>query len=80
VQKTIVGKRRLVVEHIQTGNMLDVVVDGKDIGLYPRGLIKDFILWLPDPQGVVDVLQTEINRLKEQKEDAKSNKSAGTEN
>jgi hypothetical protein len=50
-------------EHIQTGNMLDVVVDNKDIGLKPRHSMGAEIIWLPNPQGLVDVLQNEIDRL-----------------
>jgi hypothetical protein len=46
---------------VQTGNMLDVVVEGKSLGLKQRS--SDEIIWLPDPDGLRSVLEAEINRL-----------------
>lgn len=46
---------------VQTGNMLDVVIEGKSIGLKQRG--HDDVIWLPDPEGLRDVLAAEIQRL-----------------
>lgn len=50
---------------VQTGNMLDVIVEGKSIGLKQRDSDhrKHEVIWLPEPQGLRDVLTTEINRL-----------------
>lgn len=52
--------------HVQTGNMLDVVIEGKSIGLKQRDSDhrKYEVIWLPDPQALVDVLAAEIKRLK----------------
>lgn len=47
--------------HVQTGNMLDVIVEGKSLGLKQRG--KDEVIWLPDPEGLLAVLSAEIRRL-----------------
>lgn len=47
--------------NVQTGNMLDVVVEGKSIGLKPRG--RDDVWWLPEPEGLQNVLAAEIKRL-----------------
>jgi DNA-binding sugar fermentation-stimulating protein len=51
--------------HIQTGNMLDVIVDGKSLGLKQRDSDhrKYEVIWLPKPEGLRDVLTAEINRL-----------------
>jgi hypothetical protein len=51
--------------HVQTGNMLDLVVEGKSLGLRQRDSDhrKYETIWLPDPQAFVGVLQREINRL-----------------
>lgn len=46
---------------VQTGNMLDVVVDGKSLGLKQRG--SQDVIWLPAPEGLRDVLTAEIQRL-----------------
>lgn len=46
--------------HVQTGNMLDVIVEGKSLGLKKRG--EDDVFWLVDPKGLVDVLSREIQR------------------
>lgn len=50
---------------IQTGNMLDVVVEGKSIGLKQRDSDhrKYEVIWLPKPEGLRDVLGAEIERL-----------------
>ena len=52
--------------HIQTGNLLDVIVDGKSLGLKRRDSDhrKYEIIWLPDPDGLLLVLEAEINRIK----------------
>ena len=47
--------------HVQTGNMLDVVIEGKDIGLQER--ISNHVIWLPEPEGLVSVLTAEMKRL-----------------
>lgn len=51
---------------VQTGNMLDVVVEGKSMGLKQRDSDhrKYDVIWLPDPEGLRDVLAAEIERLK----------------
>lgn len=56
-----------MIVHVQTGNMLDVVVEGKSIGLKQRDSDhrKYEVIWLPEPQGLVDVLVAEIKRLKD---------------
>lgn len=50
---------------LQTGNMLDVIVEGKSIGLKQRDSDhrKYEVIWLPEPEGLRDVLTAEINRL-----------------
>ncbi len=48
---------------VQTGNMLDVVVEDERLGLRPR-IHGANVLWLSDPEGLRDVLTAEINRLK----------------
>lgn len=47
---------------VQTGNMLDVVVEGKSLGLKPRGAKE--IIWLPEPESLALVLLAELERLK----------------
>ncbi len=47
---------------VQTGNMLDVVVEDERLGLRQR--FCNTVIWLPDPEGLRDVLTAEINRLK----------------
>lgn len=54
--------------HVQTGNMLDVVVEGKSLGLKPRG--SNEVLWLPEAESLALVLLTEIERLKPRAEAA----------
>ena len=51
--------------HVQTGNMLDVIVDGKSIGLKQRDSDhrKHEIIWLPEPAALRDVLDAEIKRI-----------------
>lgn len=51
---------------VQTGNMLDVVIEGKSIGLKQRDSDhrKYHVIWLPEPEGLRDVLTAEINRLR----------------
>jgi hypothetical protein len=51
--------------HVKTGNMLDVVVEGKSIGLkQPNSDHRKYeVIWLPNPLGLVEVLQREISRL-----------------
>ena len=51
--------------NIQTGNMLDVIVEGKSIGLKQRDSDhrKYDVIWLPAPEGLRDVLAAEITRL-----------------
>lgn len=51
--------------NIQTGNMLDVVVEGKSIGLKQKDSDhrKYEVIWLPKPEGLRDVLAAEIERL-----------------
>lgn len=51
--------------NVQTGNMLDVVVEGKSIGLKQRDSDhrKYEVIWLPAPEGLRDVLAAEIARL-----------------
>lgn len=50
---------------VKTGNMLDVIVEGKSIGLKQRDSDhrKHEVIWLPEPEGLRDVLTAEINRL-----------------
>lgn len=50
---------------IQTGNMLDVVVEGKSIGLKQRDSDhrKHEVIWLPEPENLAMVLLAEIERL-----------------
>lgn len=52
---------------VQTGNMLDVVVDGKSLGLKQRDSDhrKYEIIWLPDPESLALVLLAELKRIKE---------------
>lgn len=52
--------------HVQTGNMLDVVVEGKSIGLKQRDSDhrKHDVIWLPDPESLALVLLAEIKRLR----------------
>lgn len=57
--------------HVTTGNYLDVVLDWKD----GRKVIKGLMPWnsegkiipLPEPQGLVDVLQDAIKECKEER-------------
>jgi len=53
--------------HVQTGNMLDVIVDGNRLGLQPRGertaLGFDRVFWLSDPESLMLVLEAELYRL-----------------
>lgn len=51
--------------NVQTGNMLDVVVEGKSIGLKQRDSDhrKHEVIWLPEPENLAMVLLTEIERL-----------------
>jgi hypothetical protein len=51
--------------HVQTGNMLDVVVEGKSIGLKQRDSDhrKPGVIWLPDPEALAMVLLAELKRL-----------------
>lgn len=53
--------------HIQTGNMLDVVVDGKSIGLKQRDSDhrKYEVIWLLDPEALAMALMTELRRIEE---------------
>jgi hypothetical protein len=52
--------------HIQTGNMLDVVVEGKSLGLKQRDSDhrKYDIIWLPDPEALALILLAELKRMK----------------
>ena len=52
--------------HVQTGNMLDVVVEGKSIGLKQGDSDhrKYEVIWLPEPEGLLEVLAAEIERLR----------------
>ncbi len=55
--------------HVQTGNMLDVIVEGKSLGLKQRDSDhrKYEVIWLPDPEALAMVLLAELERLKEGK-------------
>jgi hypothetical protein len=50
---------------VQTGNMLDVVVEGKSIGLKQRDSDhrKHETIWLPNPEALAMVLLAELKRL-----------------
>lgn len=52
---------------VQTGNMLDVVVDGKSLGLKQRDSDhrKYEVIWLPDPESLAMVLLAELRRIQE---------------
>lgn len=52
--------------HVQTGNMLDVVVEGKSIGLKQRDSDhrKHDIIWLPNPEDLALVILAELERMK----------------
>lgn len=52
--------------HIQTGNMLDVVVEGKSLGLKQRDSDhrKYEVIWLSDPENLAMVLLAELKRFK----------------
>lgn len=56
-----------MMEIVQTGNMLDVVIDGKSIGLKQRDSDhrKYDVIWLPDPEALAMVLLAEVKRIKE---------------
>lgn len=56
---------------VQTGNMLDVVVEGKSIGLKQRDSDhrKYETIWLPDPENFCLVLMAEIGRLNGKQKD-----------
>lgn len=56
--------------HIQTGNMLDVVIDGKSIGLKQcdSDHRKYEIIWLPNPEALALTLLAEVKRLKPARE------------
>jgi hypothetical protein len=51
--------------HVQTGNMLDVIVEGKSLGLKQRDSDhrKHEVIWLPELDGLLSVLATEIKHL-----------------
>lgn len=51
---------------IQTGNMLDVVVDGRSVGLkqHDSDHRKYEVIWLPDPEALAMVLLAEVERMK----------------
>jgi len=51
--------------HVQTGNMLDVVIEGKSLGLkqHDSDHRKYEVIWLPDPEALVKVLLAELKRL-----------------
>ena len=52
--------------HVATGNALDVVFDYEDGRQVLRGLQRhgsDDLIPLPQPQGLMDVLQTVLNEI-----------------
>lgn len=57
--------------HVQTGNMLDVIVEGKSLGLKQRDSDhrKYETIWLPNPEGLVKVLLAEMKRMRPTTED-----------
>lgn len=52
--------------HVQTGNMLDVIVDGKSLGLKQRDSDhrKYEVIWLPDPEALARTLLAELERMR----------------
>lgn len=51
--------------NVQTGNMLDVVVEGKSLGLKQRDSDhrKYDVIWLPEPENLALILLAELKRL-----------------
>ena len=52
--------------HVATGNALDVVFDYEDGRQVLKGLQRhrsDEVIPLPEPQGLIDVLQTVLNEI-----------------
>ena len=54
--------------HVQTGNMLDVVVEGKSLGLKQRDSDhrKYDVIWLPNPEDLAMVILAELKRIRQE--------------
>lgn len=54
--------------HVQTGNMLDVVVEGKSLGLKQRDSEhrKYDVIWLPNPENLAMVILAELKRIRQE--------------